>query len=548
MPSEETPVWEASKENVIPLKEGRHIDTLNAALCQNPKSSTNQNKIKEFEQLIKDTCPDDSDPLDRWQSYINWLIEAFPGDTKRTHLMTVYERCAKHFQYDERYKDDGRYVRIWILYADSVRDAGDLLQFMYNRDIGTKRAVFYIAWSMYFEAKGNLRRADEVFREGIARKARPADKLKTLHKAFELRMADKIRTGMDGQSIGTTPLANDENTVRPALGTISIGGRLPLQSRSVQAASPERHGQGKRSANDNSGGVAVYEGDDVDDRPTSGQWGAVPNMAFKENTRVPSLWTKERVKHTGSTLPPAGPEVAIFEDDEEGVGTSSHQDQRPRHSLNQGLRDRLKRQKLESEHLPLSRPSHVAANHKSVRKYARPDIKSITVPGPKVNERLVGMAEMFGAHPLLIDEIRANLPRYKYTKPLPPPLVLPVLDSSMQMESPQPMETSITAEESLIKPAISTSEAVDEIPLPSLEPVITKEPVQNAIEPPQEMAAIEPPKTDDTEELTSRLKRQMLFDEASMYQQTPTIAVRPSTLPPRFSTLQPDTLIGGAPI
>lgn len=49
--------------------------------------------------------------------YIAWTEEHFPANGSDSHLLDLRERCTRELVEDARYKNDPRYVRIWIQYV-----------------------------------------------------------------------------------------------------------------------------------------------------------------------------------------------------------------------------------------------------------------------------------------------------------------------------------------------------------------------------------------------------------------------------------------------
>ena len=48
-------------------------------------------------------------------------------------LITLYERCARQFKDSEQYRNDIRYLKIWIEFASHTRDPIDIYRFFTNK-------------------------------------------------------------------------------------------------------------------------------------------------------------------------------------------------------------------------------------------------------------------------------------------------------------------------------------------------------------------------------------------------------------------------------
>lgn len=48
---------------------------------------------------------------------IKWAQEAFPAGGDSSGLVVIYEQCVRTFWHSERYKDDLRYLKVWLEYV-----------------------------------------------------------------------------------------------------------------------------------------------------------------------------------------------------------------------------------------------------------------------------------------------------------------------------------------------------------------------------------------------------------------------------------------------
>ena len=61
------------------------------------------------------------------------------------------------------YRNDVRYVRVWILLADASSKPDRVFQHMNEKKIGESTALFYEAWALFLEHAGFYDKADRVF-------------------------------------------------------------------------------------------------------------------------------------------------------------------------------------------------------------------------------------------------------------------------------------------------------------------------------------------------------------------------------------------------
>ncbi|RHY89295.1 hypothetical protein DYB37_005219 [Aphanomyces astaci] len=166
MAEDEAFAWELSKENVAPVHCGRNVDKLNVALAEVHSSSHHsmlQLKERELQDHIAAYTGDD--PLTSWLEYYKWVQECFPSDMKKNS--TVLEQITHEFKGTKKYRNDVRYMKLWVTYADKVEKPLDVFTFLYKNKIGDKLALFYIAWAFLCEKCGKIKDAETIFNRGF---------------------------------------------------------------------------------------------------------------------------------------------------------------------------------------------------------------------------------------------------------------------------------------------------------------------------------------------------------------------------------------------
>ncbi|KAL0392235.1 UNVERIFIED_CONTAM: Mitotic spindle checkpoint protein BUBR1 [Sesamum radiatum] len=204
--------WELFKENVRPLKRGRDVRLLNHALKSHSHSQTKNSLLQNRRRLIQaiDEYTGD-DPLQPWIECIKWVQEAFPSGGDYSGLVVIYEQCVRTFWHEDRYKDDLRYLKVWLEYAENCVDAEVIYNFLEANKIGVTHASFYISYALHMEHKNKNKTANEIFNRGLSLKAEPVDKLTAAYKKFftrsmrQLKAADEDATEnhLPARSFGT---------------------------------------------------------------------------------------------------------------------------------------------------------------------------------------------------------------------------------------------------------------------------------------------------------------------------------------------------------
>ncbi|KAL6527191.1 Mitotic spindle checkpoint protein bubr1 [Orobanche gracilis] len=310
--------WELFKENVRPLKRGRNVGLLNGALKSQSNSQLKTSLLPHRRMLIEaiDEYTGD-DPLQPWIECIKWVQEAFPPGGDCSGLVVIYEQCVRTFWHEDRYKDDLRYLKVWLEYAENCVDAEVVYIFLEANKIGVTHALFYISYALQMELKNKNKTANEIFNRGISTKAQPVEKLTTAYKKFFTRSMRQLK-------------ATDEEVTENHLPARSFGTVLMKQTRNQASESSDIFR--KKTKPDRAPGTALSI---FKDNSSSSLMNYQPEMSKsdlrpwhslgaraernKENNAIPSKWTSTKIpQKPGQRLrrPPPGPSIEIFVDDE----------------------------------------------------------------------------------------------------------------------------------------------------------------------------------------------------------------------------------------
>ena len=224
---------EQSKENLQPLKQGRQTAILSERL-QDTASSEREHWVqgrRSFEEKIMQYKG--ADPLENWNEYIKWMQQSKLSGIGSDEVLCVFQRCTKEFLNDARYKNDPRYCRIWIQYADLCQDPSDVFSFMKTNSIAVGLALFWTSWSLVMDLRSkNYSRAWDVLEEGIRVKAAPIEKMRAALKTFQA----KICEGIKANKVYPNFTFEDQENARKVLAEIDST-RRPVSSAAVQQQS-----------------------------------------------------------------------------------------------------------------------------------------------------------------------------------------------------------------------------------------------------------------------------------------------------------------------
>ncbi|KAG9440333.1 hypothetical protein H6P81_020498 [Aristolochia fimbriata] len=135
------------------------------------------------------------DPLYPWLcSIMNAYDDYDDNNGTGGHLEKLLEGCVNFFQNDDRYKDDIRLLKIWIIHADVIQDFDEIFKLMEERKMFLSHSLLYESYAIYLEAKGRLLEAHRIYQLGITRKAEPLETLKKMHALFLDRLTGIMKT------------------------------------------------------------------------------------------------------------------------------------------------------------------------------------------------------------------------------------------------------------------------------------------------------------------------------------------------------------------
>ena len=310
-------VIESHKENIQALPSGRSAKAL-AQIYSPPPLGANPSPIgaqdahaeqrAEFEKELQ-TIDEADDPLDVYDRYVKWTLDTYPSAqaTPQSQLLPLLERATKAFQSSAHYQNDPRYLKLWLhyirLFSDTPREA---FVFLARHDIGGRLALYYEEFAAWLENAGRWNQADEVYKMGLEREARPAERL--LRKFGEFERRNEARP--EDPAEPTSPALP---TVRPALAA-----KLdPFASASPSTEQPQQ----SRSTTKKSKGskMTIFNDCDPSSRPDSGSgskgWDNIGSLAErkKENSMEAKPWVGEKI--TGGKTNGGVQKMMVFKDE-----------------------------------------------------------------------------------------------------------------------------------------------------------------------------------------------------------------------------------------
>ncbi|KAL8771897.1 MAG: hypothetical protein Q9209_002835 [Squamulea sp. 1 TL-2023] len=320
-------IIETHKENIQSLPGGRSAKALASTYAPFPLNSKlsspdNTRKLndairQEHEQELL-VIADSDDPLDIYDRYVKWTLNAYPSAqaTPESQLRPLLERATKAFQTVTHYKNDPRYLKLWLSYIRFFSDAPrETFAYLARHNIGEGLALFYEEFAVWLEGAGRWTQAEEVYKLGIEREARPTERLVRKFGEFQQRFDNRPQNA-DEPSSPALP------TVRPALAakvdpfalsTPRTTDPQAPRSNGIPGSSITRGGRQKLAIFSDAGAPASES-----KGPFGGArkgWDSIGSISDrrKENTMEARPWAGETLRAGKKTNGP--PKMAIFKDE-----------------------------------------------------------------------------------------------------------------------------------------------------------------------------------------------------------------------------------------
>lgn len=141
--------------------------------------------ILEWEaKFTQEHLEESDDPFSTYEQYYNVLL-AFKHSTKLLDdtITSLLERVTKLFVNDKRYKQDSRYLNLWIAYSSKCVEPLNIFSFLGSQGIASNLSSFYEEYSLLLFPSSPLL-ALQTLENGIRRDAEPLERLKKTYRRF----------------------------------------------------------------------------------------------------------------------------------------------------------------------------------------------------------------------------------------------------------------------------------------------------------------------------------------------------------------------------
>ncbi|XP_031255387.1 mitotic checkpoint serine/threonine-protein kinase BUB1-like isoform X1 [Pistacia vera] len=134
------------------------------------------------------------DPLLPWLLSIKKALDEWcsGNHSGATDLDKLLLDCITTFKHHSHYKNDLRFLKIWLLYLEGSKDFEKVFKEMEETEICIGHSLLYQWYAFFLEAKGLWQDAHMVYQTGISRKAEPLEQLKEAQSLFLDRMSERF--------------------------------------------------------------------------------------------------------------------------------------------------------------------------------------------------------------------------------------------------------------------------------------------------------------------------------------------------------------------
>ncbi|KAG4028008.1 hypothetical protein MFRU_025g00740 [Monilinia fructicola] len=319
-------IIENQKENIQSLPQGRSARNLAKIFSPSPLqplSTPTPSDTRNLNDAIREeyeaellSIGESDDPLDIFDRYVKWTLDAYPSAqaTPNSQLAPLLERATKTFLNSPQYKNDPRYLKLWLSYIRFFSDTPrETFAFLARHNIGEGLALFYEEFAGWLEGAGRWIQAEEVYQMGIDKEARPAPRLLRKFNEFQERFAARP----DSSNEPSSPALP---TVRPALAAkIDPYAAVAAAPEDPQAPRPSAGVGGSSTTKSGKQKLKIFSDDEngvtpaVSASPGSG-WESIGSLADrkKENRIEPRPWVGETLKAGGKK---SSTKIPIFKDE-----------------------------------------------------------------------------------------------------------------------------------------------------------------------------------------------------------------------------------------
>ncbi|KAJ7170679.1 hypothetical protein C8R43DRAFT_915864 [Mycena crocata] len=144
-----------------------------------------------FTASLSTALKEDDDPLAAYDQFVKWTVKNYADDDPSSGLRELLQEATNAFRSDPMYKNDLRYLKLWLLYVRQLARDDGIATFasLLSSGIGVTYSILYEEYAKILELEGRNSEAETVYRKGIKRQVRPLERLKSRYREFKHRLA-----------------------------------------------------------------------------------------------------------------------------------------------------------------------------------------------------------------------------------------------------------------------------------------------------------------------------------------------------------------------
>ncbi|KAK7263680.1 hypothetical protein RJT34_31274 [Clitoria ternatea] len=139
------------------------------------------------------------DPLLPYLRSIRKALES--SNNSDPNLPNLLTDCIRSFTNNERYRNDVRFLKIWLLYMGVSADFDGVFKEMLDSNVCANNSSLYVWSASFFEMKGRFRDALTIYNLGICRNAEPVEWLKKAQALFLDRISEISNAATSSQKV-----------------------------------------------------------------------------------------------------------------------------------------------------------------------------------------------------------------------------------------------------------------------------------------------------------------------------------------------------------
>lgn len=170
----------------------QHLDIISSWNQLGSDPNVMNSLIQQYENSLKqlETC---DDPIELYIEYLEYIKREPIYQEK---LLQILEKATHDFKDDEIYKNDVRYLRIWLQYVQFSDSPLDVYLYLFKKQIGAKLGLFYQSFANHLEQRGDMQKCYEVYQFSLDQRfLRNLTTLRSNFQHFEQRLINYEKFG-----------------------------------------------------------------------------------------------------------------------------------------------------------------------------------------------------------------------------------------------------------------------------------------------------------------------------------------------------------------